>query len=178
MPPVLHTLISRRTPGGGPDSVPPASAHLVARLRRSGLQINKVRIAILSTLARLNAPVTLRELQEAVGPAPVAFASVYRCMLRFENVRLVRRVIGFNGTLRWELDAGTRKDFQIICRRSGEAAGLDEESSLELRRLLNKVERRLRACGYTQLNLNVAFYGRSSAVPFGGSTETLRERIA
>jgi len=132
----------------------------------------------MSALTRLNMAVTLRELQAAVGPGPVAFASIYRCMLRFEGSRLVRRVIGFDGTLRWELDGGAPKDFQITCRRSGQAAGLDEESSLELHHLLDKVERRLRACGYTQLHLNVAFYGVTRAAPFSGSDDASHQRIA
>lgn len=157
--------------GERPGGAPHAPAELLERLRANRLHVTAVRSAMLAALARLTSPVTLRELQGAIdAPTPVAFASLYRCMLRFEQIALVRRLIGFDGTVRWELSPGRPEDFRVTCRQTGQVAPLDRDSTDELRRVMEKIEQRLRADGFTELRFNVAFHGVSHAAAAAGAS--------
>jgi Fe2+ or Zn2+ uptake regulation protein len=80
-------------------------------------------------------------------------------MLRFEKISLVRRTMGLDGTTRWSIDRGGPQNFHITCRRTGTVAELDADSSAAIRRVLASAGRHLRARGYTDVKLNVAFHG-------------------
>jgi len=155
----LESVDSQPDPNSATALIKQTPLSLLSRLRAGGLRVTGVRTAMLAAMVRHPAPITLRELQADVGPLPVAFATHYRCMLRFEAIGLVRRTIDLDGTTRWELNEGKPQEFHVMCRRTGMVTGLDAESSAELRRLLEKIDRRLRSSGYTDLRLNISFYG-------------------
>lgn len=180
MPPVLQLQIADSHNCPTPAAALPKriSPDLLSRLRAGGLRVTGVRTSMLAAMVSHPAPITLRELQVDVGPVPVAFATLYRCMLRFEAIDLVRRTIDLDGTTRWELNAGAPREFHVTCRHTGAVTELDAKSSAELRLLIERIDRRLRSCGYTDLQLNISFYGVRDANRDQGTEIISRQQVA
>jgi Fe2+ or Zn2+ uptake regulation protein len=137
----------------------PSLKDLTARLRRSGLRLTPGRQAMLGTLLRCNAPISLTQLQVAIRPQRVALATLFRSMHRMEEVELVTRTIDLHGTALWSLNLGRPRAFHLTRRDTGEIDALDQETARPLAYLLAQIEQRLRQRGYTRLQLSVAFRG-------------------
>ncbi len=114
---------------------------------------------MLTALLHCEAPLTLSRLQILIGEPAVALATLFRSMLRLEEIEMVTRSIDLRGTTNWRLNMGQPREFQLTLRNTGETIPLDQEVGAELARLLEQVERRLRSRGYTQVQLTVALQG-------------------
>jgi Fe2+ or Zn2+ uptake regulation protein len=143
-----------------PAPIPtPSLNELIARLRRSGLRLTPGRRTMLGGLLKCHGPVTLSQLQVTIRPQRVPLATLFRSMLRLEEIELVTRTIDLNGTANWQLNLGRPRAFQITRRDNGQVDTLDAETSRPLAYLLGQLEQRLRQRGYTHLQLSVAFRG-------------------
>lgn len=145
-----------------PASDPPAPlthAALIAQLRTRGLRLTPSRSAMLAALLDCSAPVTLAQLQHAVRPQRVALATLFRSMLRMEQVDLVTRTIDLHGTTNWELNVGRRHAFHLMHRATGAITPLDPLIAQPLHDLLARIADHLHDRGYRHLRLNVAFRG-------------------
>jgi Fe2+ or Zn2+ uptake regulation protein len=132
---------------------------MIARVRQGGLRVTPARCSMLTALLHCEAPVTLTRLQALIGEPPVALATLFRSMLRLEEIEMVTRSIDLRGTTNWRLNTGRTREFHLTLRNTGETISLDQELSAELARLLEQVEHRLRHRGYTQVQLTVALQG-------------------
>lgn len=135
---------------------------LTSRLRTGGLRLTPGRLAMLSTLLLQTAPVTLAQLQAAI-PHRVALATLFRSMLRLEEIELVTRTIDLHGTANWELNVGRPRAFHLARRDTGQDELLDSVTAEPLRQLLSRLEQTLRARGYTHVQLSVTFRGANHA---------------
>ena len=180
MQPTLRALTDRITPSGDSvaDTASPLPKDVMARLRLGRLRMTGVRRAMLTEMSRQSTPITLRQLQAVTGSAPTAFATLYRCMLRFEQIGLVQRIIALDGLTRWELNLGRHRKFHVTCRSTGRVTELDHDASVELRRLCDKIEDRLRQIGYTQVQVNLSFHAGSHAEPHRQPVGLPQRRIA
>lgn len=141
----------------------PSLNELIARLRRSGLRLTPGRRTMLAGLLKCNGPVTLSQLQVAIRPQRVPLATLFRSMLRLEEIELVTRTIDLHGTANWALNLGRPRAFQLTRRDTGQIDALDAETARPLAYLLAQIEQRLRQRGYTRLQLSVAFRGIGAA---------------
>ena len=114
---------------------------------------------MLTALFGCSAPVTLAQLQHAIRPQRVALATLFRSMLRMEEVELVTRTIDLHGTTNWELNVGRRHAFHLTHRATGEITPLDPLIAQPLHDLLARIQQRLLDRGYRHVQLNVAFRG-------------------
>ena len=130
---------------------------LSARLRRRGLRLTPSRKAMLVTLSHCPGPVTLAQLQALMGPKPVALATVFRSMLRLEEIEMVTRTIDLHGTANWELNLGRRREFRLTVRDTDDVVPVDHDIARPLAVLIDKIEKQLRQRGYTHVQLDVAF---------------------
>lgn len=148
------------TPVQSSDAQPSLShAELIAELRTRGLRLTPSRSAMLAALLDCSAPVTLAQLQHAVRPQRVALATLFRSMLRMEEVDLVTRTIDLHGTTNWELNVGRRHAFHLMHRATGAITPLDPLIAQPLHDLLARIADHLHDRGYRHLRLNVAFRG-------------------
>ena len=147
-------------------SVPPSAApsvpreplaELMARLRSCGLRVTPGRRSMLATLLGAAEPLTLAQLQATIRPQQVPLATLFRSMLRMEEVGLVRRSFDHRGTTHWQLNLGLPHRFVLELRDTRQSEVLDEELSAPLRDLLQRLAQQLTARGYRELNLNVTF---------------------
>lgn len=153
------------------DTSPPAEPHsdepltdLCARLRAGGLRLTPARRTMLATLLQCSTPVTLTHLNAMIGPPRIALATLFRSMLRLEEIELVTRMIDRRGTANWELNTGSARKFAITEPATGQIAALDPATCSSLRRLLARLEVNLRDRGYTHVQLTVAFQGAPPAL--------------
>jgi len=114
---------------------------------------------MLLALLRRETPATLRELQAETGRPIIPFVTLFRSMLRFEKIHLVRRTLGLDSTTRWSINQGGPQHFHVTCRRTRAVAELDSETAAAIRRVLDNTARQLRDRGYADVQLNVAFHG-------------------
>lgn len=159
---------TRATPDETPTSgTSPALSHddLIAQLRARGLRLTPSRSAMLAALHAHSTPVTLTQLQQALRPHRVALATLFRSMLKMEEVELVTRTIDFRGATNWELNIGRSHSFYLTDCDQDKIAPLDPVITQPLRELLSPIQTSLRAQGYRQLQLNVAFRGTAPSEP-------------
>lgn len=159
----------------------PSLNDLTARLRRCGLRLTPGRRAMLAGLMRCPAPVTLSQLQEVILPQRVAVATLFRSMLRLEEVELVTRTLDLNGTANWALNLGRPRAFQLTRRDSGQVDSIDAETARPLAYLLAQIEQRLRQRGYSRLQLSVAFRGvnpHSAQAPIVSAAPAPQQHVA
>jgi hypothetical protein len=112
---------------------------------------------MVATLIAATEPLTLAQLQSAIRPQRVPLATLFRSMLRMEEVGLVQRSFDLRGTTHWQLNLGQPRRFVLEQSDTHASELLDEELSAPVRELLAGIEKLLVARGYRDLNLNVAF---------------------
>ncbi len=155
----------------------PTLNELIARLRRSGLRLTPGRRTMIAGLLRCAGPVTLSQLQVAIRPQRVPLATLFRSMLRLEEIELVTRTIDLNGTANWALNVGRPRSFQIARRDTGTVDTIDAETARPLAYLLAQIEQRLRQRGYTHLQLSVAFRATGSTKPADTQPEAMQNPV-
>jgi Fur family ferric uptake transcriptional regulator len=138
--------------------VPPATAAApvdvaCARLREAGLRITQPRIALITTLARQDGPVSIEHLHAALTDRACDLVTVYRCLSAFESIGLVRRSFLHNGTSLYELTLGqTPQHYHLVCKSCGKTERVDYFP-------IQGIETVLRERGYAQLTHLVEFFG-------------------
>lgn len=133
---------------------------------------------MLAALLAMAGPVTLAQLQAVIRPQRVALATLFRSMLRLEDIELVTRTIDLHGTANWQLNVGRPREFRISPRDTGSSVTLDWQTAQPLRELLDRIEQRLRERGYTHLQLSVAFRGTDHPSAHGEDAPAARRHVA
>ncbi len=137
-----------------------------AKLQAAGLRLTQPRRAILAALIKRGQPTSIEDIHHDLGSAEQCdLVTVYRCMAAFEEIGLVRRAYFNNGTSLYDINLGEPTKYHVVCKRSNNVTELDTETANELRQTLERVEQKLRALGYDNVNHVVEFFG---VAPQGG----------
>jgi Fur family ferric uptake transcriptional regulator len=153
------SLATVKTSAKGAEPVESACA----KLKAAGLRITRPRLAILSALIARREPASIEQIHEELGPERCDLVTVYRCMAAFEEIQLVRRTYFLNGTSLYEIDLGKSARYHVVCKNARRVDDIDEETTVELTRVLQGVEEILRTKGYTEVSHVVEFIGMPPA---------------
>lgn len=92
------------------------------RLERHGLRVTRPRLALLDCLARARRPLTIEEIHAELASI-CDWATVFRCLKRFEELDIVRRCEFGDRHSRYELAAGRcghgHHHHHLVCRACG-----------------------------------------------------------
>lgn len=128
------------------------------RLRASGLRITQPRIKLLRALSESESPLTIDELHAQVK-SECDLVTVYRCVLAFEDLQLVRRTYRYNGTTLYECDTGNGLPFRVMCKATNRVEELDPATTKDLAAAVQAITDTLRARGYSKVSHVVEFFG-------------------
>jgi Fur family ferric uptake transcriptional regulator len=128
------------------------------RLRANGLRITQARVKLLFALATSEQPLTIEELHAAVS-SDCDVVTVYRCMIAFEDLDLVRRSYRHNGTTLYERNLGKTPRYRVVCKVTNRAENLDLATTKIISDAIETVEDALRARGYSSVSHLVEFFG-------------------
>lgn len=162
--PTLLTTPADTSPNAAPAEataaavVPPAD--LIAHLRERGLRLTPARQRMLAVLHQCQRPLTLAEIQARLLPDYLALATLFRSMLRMEDVELVTRSIDLHGTTTWELNVNRPRTFPVVERSTGATSLLDDDLAAPLNEIIAEIEQALHGRGYRGLQLHVTFHGK------------------
>ena len=131
----------------------------IARLRSAGKKITQTRIALIGFLLKQSKPLSMVEIQgELEGKGLDEMVTVYRCLLAFEELGMVRREYDFEGTSLWQYVLEGNPVYRVISKVTADSEPLDPEFSEVLGRALDGVERVLKARGYSEVSHRVQFF--------------------
>ena len=136
-----------------------------ARLRTAGLRITQPRIAILGALIRSGQPTSIEQLHADTGVGACDLVTVYRCLVAFEEIGLVRRSFFHNGTSLFVANLEGEQRYHVLCKETNHVEELDPATTADLRRCAEHLEGVLRARGYTGVTHVTEFFG---VAPKGG----------
>lgn len=158
--------------GKATPQTPSAVEFATSRLRAAGLRITQPRLAILAALNECGKPTSIEQLHAEVGTDNCDLVTVYRCMAAFEEINLVRRAFFHNGTALYEINLGQPTRYHVVCKATDRVDELDEETSDELRRVMEAVQEKLRARGYGDVGHIVEFFGVAPQASRNGNPVT------
>ncbi|MBS0632876.1 MAG: hypothetical protein JSS11_13250 [Verrucomicrobia bacterium] len=150
-------------PALSPQSPAPSFVELVSLLSFNGLRATPCRLAMLRAMLDRPAPTTLNDLHLRLGRAHFSLVTIFRNMISLEKIHVASRTLDASGNILWSLNLGQPRTFFITDRSTGEARPLDAEATAALGELVARIEQRLLARGYTELQLGVAFKARPPA---------------
>ena len=104
-------------------------ADLTDRLRHGFRRVTGPRQAILAALGLERRPMTVREIRQALQPAPCDLATVYRVLGMLAELKLVQRFDFGDGAARFELvdENGHRSHHHhLVCNRCARIVEIDE----------------------------------------------------
>lgn len=132
---------------------------LVAKLKASGLRVTDARVALLNTLSESAQPLTIEQLFALAGDKTCDLVTIYRSIATFEKAGVVYRS-GFSerGAALYKADIGGERRYPVVCRGTTIVDELDDESSAELRAMIDKIKERLSARGYDGVEYIVEFF--------------------
>lgn len=158
---IASTQTNSPLSGNAKAGTPPPSAVELAtsRLKSAGLRITQPRLAILAALSKRAQPTSIEQLHEDVGAENCDLVTVYRCMAAFENISLVRRAFFHNGTALYEMNLGRPARYHVVCKNTNQVEELDDETSADLRRAIERVQEKLQARGFGEVGHIVEFFG-------------------
>jgi Fur family transcriptional regulator, ferric uptake regulator len=133
----------------------------INRLRSSGLRITQPRIAILETMLRFGQPASIEQIHNDLADSSCDLVTVYRCLAVFEELGLVRRSFFHNGTSLYEINLSDTSRYHVICKATNRVEEIDAATTAELREMVQKIEEKLKARGYTDVSHMVEFFGVS-----------------
>jgi len=113
------------------DADPRWSEHALETLGGAGLRRGGARTAVVEALAGHDCAITALELEEELRrhDPPVARASVYRALERFEQLGLVRRLEVSRGTAGYEkIEPSGHHHHHAICRDCGRMVPFEDDS--------------------------------------------------
>ena len=158
---IASTQTNSPLSGNAKAGTTPSSAVELAttRLKSAGLRITQPRLAILAALSKWAQPTSIEQLHEDVGAENCDLVTVYRCMAAFENISLVRRAFFHNGTALYEMNLGRPARYHVVCKNTNQVEELDDETSADLRRAIERVQEKLQARGFGEVGHIVEFFG-------------------
>ncbi len=134
----------------------PKSADLAARLLAAGLRRTRQRLAILRALLRFARPATIDEIHRS-APDAGDWATVFRCVKRFESSGLVRRAEFGDRHSRFEIactGAGPgHHHHHLVCRLCG---AVRQAGACEIRALESQVAKQF---GFREVTHSLEFFG-------------------
>lgn len=152
-----------------------------ARLKSAGLRITQPRVAILQALIKRSAPASIEQIHGDLSDSACDLVTVYRCLAAFQEVGLVRLCYFHNGTSLYQINLDNESPYHIVSKDTNEVEELDPENSAELRALMNRIEEKLKARGYTEVSHLVEFFAqkpktREGAAPAMPATASVPNR--
>jgi Fur family transcriptional regulator, ferric uptake regulator len=125
------------------------------RLRESARKITGPRRAILTALEREEHPLTIREIQEQVGPETCDLATIYRSMHMLERVGLVKRFDFGDGAARFELIRHDHDEHHhhLVCTGCSKVVEIEECFPAELE------QRIASGNGFASISHRLEFFG-------------------
>ena len=127
------------------------------RLAQAGLRWTKGRRAVVETLQVTSAPLSVTDLQSAVGPA-VPLSSLYRIIADLLEAKVLIKLEFAEGFARFELDEDLASHHHhLVCTNCGDVADL-ELADLELT-LVTAVKSIKRRTGFRASNHRLDFFG-------------------
>ena len=134
-------------------------ANLAIRLQNAHISFTPTRIAILKLLAESHRVWSIEQLIAALKKTPKAtrgsliFTTVYRCLIKLEEAKLVRRADLGDGISRYEYDSGlVEHHHHVVCRKCKGVTPLDHCKVLELDAMVKRM-------GYRDVDHRLEFFG-------------------
>lgn len=157
---IASTQTNHPLSGNGKSLRTPSAVELAtSKLKSAGLRITQPRLAILAALSKRDQPTSIEQLHEDVGTENCDLVTVYRCMAAFEEIGLVRRAFFHNGTALYEINLGQPTRYHVVCKSTNRVDELDAGTAAELRNMIEAVQEKLRARGYSDVSHIVEFFG-------------------
>ncbi len=135
-----------------------------ARLRGAGLRITQPRIAILNALIKRGQPTTIEQIHDDLEAGSCDLVTVYRCLSAFEDIGIVRRSFYHNGTSLYSMSLGEVHPYHVICKETNQVEEIDLDTTVELRKNVQKIEELLKTRGYSNVTHVVEFFGLAPGV--------------
>lgn len=128
----------------------------INRLRAASMRVTRSRLKLLEALSS-GVPMSIEELYEAAGQQNCDIVTVYRGMVAFEQVGIVRRSFRHDGALLFECDLGRPPQYRINCKATGEIHIMDVNTTRKLRAAIESAEEILRARGFHDVTHRLEF---------------------
>ncbi len=129
------------------------------RLRDANLSVTPTRLAILELLQESHRVWSIEQLIEALKrqtktlKGSLVFTTLYRCLLKLEEARLVRRVDFGDGVSRFEFDAGEgHHHHHIVCTKCNAIEALEDCH-------IKEIEKSVKKLGYQNVSHRLEFFG-------------------
>lgn len=144
----------------GSDSETPLELG-IARLRAAGKRLSQARIALIGLLVQEVRPLSIEEIHAKVRKATLCnLVTVYRCILTFEELGLVRKEFSFEGIMLWQYVREENAVYRVVSKVSADSEALDPGLSEVLGKAFEGVEAVLRARGYSEIGHRARFFVR------------------
>ncbi len=132
---------------------------LAERLKQAHLSITPSRLAILELLHESHRVWSIEQLIEALKRRPKAlkgslvFTTIYRCLLKLEEAKMVRRVDFGDGVSRFEFDTGEgHHHHHIVCTQCNAIEALEDCH-------IKEIEKNVKKLGYQNISHRMEFFG-------------------
>lgn len=133
----------------------------IARLRSAGKRITQARMALIGLLLKQAKPLSMEEIQEELeGISSCDLVTVYRCLLAFGGLGMVRREYDFEGTTLWQYVRKTTPAYRVISKVTADSEALDSELYEVLGRAFEGVEKVLKERRYLEISHRAQFSPR------------------
>jgi Fur family transcriptional regulator, ferric uptake regulator len=152
------------TPPRKPSVGVPSLEDLLRAVSAAGLRITQPRIAILRTLRKQDAPISIDRLHRELKKSGCDLVTVYRCLDVFEEIGLVRHCYFHNGAALYELARADRPGYYVISRDTGSVRALDDDLAGRLQDTLQEIEQALQSRGYRGVRPLVEFVAQTDQV--------------
>lgn len=131
----------------------------IARLRSAGKKITQARVALIGFLLKQSKPLSMVEIQgELEGKGLDEMVTVYRCLLAFEELGMVRREFSFEGIMLWQYVREENAVYRVVSKVSADSEALDPELSEVLGKAFEGVEKVLKEKGYSEIGHRARFF--------------------
>ena len=121
-------------------------------IKEKNLSVTEPRKNILGFLLKNHGPFTIEEIHNGLGNKACDLATVYRCIVQFENSKLVERRYLGNEVLRYEYKDMKNHHHHIICRDCKSVAKMEYC-------FISEIEQMIRDKGYSDITHSLEFFG-------------------
>lgn len=133
----------------------------IARLRAAGKRITQPRIALIGLLLKQDKPLSMEEIHGKLGEGrSFDLVTVYRCLVAFEELGMVRREFSFEGIMLWQYVREENAVYRVVSKVSADSEALDPELSEVLGKAFEGVEKVLKEKGYSEIGHRARFFVR------------------
>ncbi len=121
-------------------------------IKENNLSVTEPRKNILGFLLKNHGPFSVEEIHNGLGNNACDLATVYRCIVQFENSKLVERHYLGNEVLRYEFKDRESHHHHIICRM---CKSIDKVKYC----FISEIEQMIRDMGYSDITHSLEFFG-------------------